>query len=50
MSESGSALVTGGSVSVHVLVPLAQLPDVLGALAADGSVEVVPVAGAVPQQ
>jgi hypothetical protein len=50
VSASGSALVTGGSVSVHVLVPLAQLPDVLGALAADGSVEVVPVAGAVPQQ
>ena len=50
VSESGSALVIDGSVSVHVLVPLAKLPDVLGALAADGSVEVVPVAGAVPQQ
>lgn len=35
-----------GAGTVHVLVPSAQLPDVLAALAADGTLEVVPVPGA----
>lgn len=49
VTDQGGALSVGGAVSVHVLVPIDQLPQVLGALAADGSVEVVPVAGTVPE-
>ncbi len=37
----------GSDATVHVLVPVGQLADVLGALAADGTIEVVPVAGTV---
>lgn len=49
VGDGAGALTVGGTRTVHVLVPLDLLPDVLGALAADGSVEVVPVAGVVPQ-
>lgn len=48
VSRSRTALSVAGGATVQVLVPLDVLPDVLAALAADGSVEVVPVAGAVP--
>jgi hypothetical protein len=48
VSDPGGAFSVGGVSTVHVLVPADQLPEVLGALAADGSVEVVPVAGVVP--
>ncbi|MDO8108600.1 hypothetical protein Q6348_15485 [Isoptericola sp. b441] len=48
VTDARGALSVGGSVTVHVQVPVDQLADVLGALAADGSVEVVPVAGVVP--
>lgn len=46
VSEPGGALVVGTSMTVHVLVPVDQLPALLTALAADGSVEVVHVPGA----
>lgn len=49
VSEPGSALVVGAAMTVHVLVPVDQLPALLTALAADGSVEVVHVPGAAPQ-
>jgi hypothetical protein len=39
------ALAAGGTTTVHVLVPTSQLPDVLGALAAAGRVDVVAVPG-----
>jgi hypothetical protein len=48
VSQSRTALSVAGGTTVQVLVPLDLLPDVLAALATDGSVEVVPVAGAVP--
>lgn len=48
VSDPGGAFSVGGATAVHVLVPAGRLPDVLAALAADGSVEVVPVAGVVP--
>jgi hypothetical protein len=38
--------VGGGGATVHVLVPVAELPVVLAALASDGSVQVVLVPGA----
>jgi len=39
------AFAAGGTTTVHVLVPVDQLPDVLAALAADGRVDVVAVPG-----
>lgn len=39
------AFAAGGSTTVHVLVPLDRLPEVLAALAGDGHVDVVPVPG-----
>jgi hypothetical protein len=42
------AFSSSSGASVHVLVPTAQLPDVLEALAADGTVDVVPVPGVAP--
>lgn len=41
--DAGS--LTAAGPTVHVLVPTADLPSVLAALAGDGTVEVVPVAG-----
>ncbi len=46
VGEPRGGLAVGGGVTVHVLVPEADLPAVLAALAADGSVEVVLVPGA----
>ena len=51
MSEADGAFdvetfAVGTAVTAHVLVPLDQLAEVLTALAADGTVEVVPVPGA----
>lgn len=46
VTEAGR-LTVGSGVTVHVLVDLATLPDVLAALAEDGSVEVVHVPGGV---
>ncbi len=46
VSEPGGGFSVGSGITVHVLVPTADLPSVLGALAADGSVEVVHVPGA----
>lgn len=46
VSEPSAGLAVGGAVTVHVLVPESDLPTVLAALAADGSVEVVLVPGA----
>ncbi len=48
VSDPGGAFSVSGAAAVHVLVPVDRLPEVLGALAADGAVEVVPVAGVVP--
>jgi hypothetical protein len=42
--ESGGFSISSGS-TVQVLVPTAELPAVLGALAADGSVTIVPIPG-----
>ena len=39
------AFAAGGATTVHVLVPVEQLPDVLAALAANGRVDVVAVPG-----
>lgn len=46
VSEPRAGLAVGGAVTVHVLVPAADLSTVLAALAADGSVEAVLVPGA----
>lgn len=46
VSEPSGAFSVGSGVTVHVLVPVAELGGVLGALAADGSVEVVHIPGA----
>lgn len=46
VSDPDGAFVSGGARTVHVLVPVDQLPDVLGALAGDGTVDVVPLPGA----
>ncbi len=43
VADAGLVVATGGTL--HVLVPTGDLPSVLGALAAPGSVAVVPVAG-----
>lgn len=45
VAEAGGTLVTGGATTLHVLVPTDDLPGVLAALAADGEIAVVPVAG-----
>jgi hypothetical protein len=45
VAEAGGTLVTGGATTLHVLVPTDDLPGVLAALAADGEISVVPVAG-----
>lgn len=46
VSEPNGTFSVGSAVTVHVLVPVDVLPTVLTALAADGSVEVVHVPGA----
>lgn len=48
VSESDGAFALGAPVTVHVLVPVAELAEVLSALAAEGAVEVVPVPGGAP--
>ncbi|WP_315097579.1 SAF domain-containing protein [uncultured Cellulomonas sp.] len=45
VTTSSGAFSASGGGAVHVLVPSALLPDVLTALAADGTVDVVPVLG-----
>ncbi|MFC8191324.1 hypothetical protein ACFUMH_06625 [Cellulomonas sp. NPDC057328] len=45
VSAPDGAFGTGGSRTVHVLVPTDDLPAVLAALAGDGVVDVVPVPG-----
>ncbi|MBD7948865.1 hypothetical protein [Oerskovia rustica] len=45
VAESGGTLVTGGPTTLHVLVPTDELAGVLAALAAEGEIAVVPVAG-----
>lgn len=45
VSAPDGAFGSGGARSVHVLVPVAELPAVLAALAGDGVVDVVPVPG-----
>ncbi len=46
VSEPSGTFSVSGGPTVHVLVPVADLADVLAALAGGGSVEVVPVPGA----
>lgn len=46
VDDAGSGLVVADGATLHVLVPSADLPVVLKALAAPGSVTVVPQAGA----
>ena len=46
ISAPDGAFAGGGARTVHVLVPQAQLSAVLGALAGEGTVGVVPVPGA----
>lgn len=46
VTEPRTGFGLGSGATVHVLVPSADLPDVLAALAADGTVEVVLVPGA----
>lgn len=45
VTEPSGSFTVGSAVTVHVLVPLDRLADVLAALAAEGTVEVVPVPG-----
>jgi len=45
VASGDGAFASQQGATVHVLVPTAQLPDVLEALAADGTVDVVPVPG-----
>ncbi|WP_370514080.1 hypothetical protein [Cellulomonas sp. JZ18] len=45
MSGPDGAFGAGGARTAHVLVPLDELPAVLGALAGDGVVAVVAVPG-----
>ena len=45
VSEPSGSFSVGSSITVHVLVPVDELPAVLAALAADGAVEIVPVPG-----
>lgn len=48
VSEGDGAFALGAPVTVHVLVPVAELAEVLAALADEGAVEVVPVPGGTP--
>lgn len=45
VSQPAGGFQIGSGVTVHVLVPVDDLAGVLAALAGDGSVEIVPVAG-----
>ncbi|MBO3101352.1 hypothetical protein [Cellulomonas fengjieae] len=45
VSEPAGAFASAGGSAVQVLVPLDLLPDILTALAAEGTVDVVPVPG-----
>jgi hypothetical protein len=45
VTEPSGSFTVGSAVTVHVLVPLDRLADVLAALAAEGTVEGVPVPG-----
>ncbi len=45
VSERSGSFAVGEDITVQVLVPVKALGDVLGALAADGAVSVVPVPG-----
>ncbi|WP_149202608.1 hypothetical protein [Actinotalea subterranea] len=45
VAEPDGTFAVGTEPTVHVLVPVADLPDVLAALAAEGSVEIVHVPG-----
>jgi hypothetical protein len=45
VAEADGTLVTGGATTLHVLVPSADLPAVLAALASDGKIAVVPYGG-----
>ncbi|PZR51541.1 hypothetical protein DNL40_15990 [Xylanimonas oleitrophica] len=45
VDAASTGLVVGSTATLHVLVPTDELPSVLGALGADGSVTVVPAAG-----
>ncbi|MBD7918046.1 hypothetical protein H9657_07100 [Cellulomonas sp. Sa3CUA2] len=46
LSSADGAFASGGARTVHVLVPVEDLPEVLAALAGGGTVDVVPVPGA----
>ncbi|WP_426592709.1 hypothetical protein ACPPVS_13180 [Cellulomonas sp. McL0617] len=45
VTTQDGAFSVGGGTQVQVLVPSAQLPEILAALAADGTLDVVPVPG-----
>lgn len=45
VTEAGSGFAAGSDATVQVLVPVDDLPDVLSALAAEGSVALVPFPG-----
>lgn len=45
VTEPSGSFSIGSAVTVHVLVPVDELADVLAALAAEGTVQVVPVPG-----
>lgn len=45
VTRPAGAFAVGGQTTVHVLVPTGSLPEVLGALAAEGSAQVVLVPG-----
>ncbi|WP_255371594.1 hypothetical protein [Cellulosimicrobium sp. CUA-896] len=45
VDEEAGTFVAGGPVTVHVLVAEEDLPAVLGAVAGEGSIAVVPVGG-----
>lgn len=45
VNRPAGAFTAGGTTTVHVLVPVADLPKVLAALASDGTVDVVAVPG-----
>ncbi|WP_425956367.1 hypothetical protein [Xylanimonas sp. McL0601] len=45
VDDAGTGLVVGSATTLHVLVPTADLPDLLAALGDDGTVDVVPLAG-----
>lgn len=46
VDEADGTFVAGGPVTIHVLVGADDLPTVLGAVAGEGSIAVVPVGGA----